>query len=92
MKGELGYWIAKDFWGIGYCTEAAKAIVNYGFEQMNLNRIHAHHVARNPASGRVMQKIGMKQEGYFRQATVKWGKFEDEVLYAILREDWKNDR
>ena len=87
-SGELGYWIGKDSWGQGYCTEASSAIINYGFEEMDLNRIQAKHLARNPASGRVMQKLGMKQEGYFRHAFVKWGRYEDNVLYAILREDW----
>jgi [ribosomal protein S5]-alanine N-acetyltransferase len=87
-SGELGYWIGKDFWGQGYCTEAASVIINYGFEEMGLNRIQAEHFARNPASGRVMQKLGMKQEGYLRQAFVKWGRFEDKVLCAILRQEW----
>ncbi len=87
-SGELGYWIGKDSWGLGYCTEASSAIIKYGFEEMDLNRIQAKHLARNPASGRVMQKLGMKQEGYLRHAFVKWGRFEDNVLYAILREDW----
>jgi [ribosomal protein S5]-alanine N-acetyltransferase len=87
-SGELSYWIGKDFWGQGYCTEAASAIINYGFGEMGLNRIQAGHFARNPASGTVMQKLGMKQEGHLRQAFMKWGRFEDKVLYAILREDW----
>jgi RimJ/RimL family protein N-acetyltransferase len=87
-SGELGYWIAKDSWGLGYCTEAASAIIKYGFEEMGLNRIQAKHLARNPASGRVMHKLGMKKEGYLRQAFVKWGRYEDNALYAILREDW----
>lgn len=87
-SGEIGYWIGKDFWGHGYCTEAALAIMKYGFENMGLNRIGAKHFARNPVSGKVMQKLGMKQEGHLRQAFVKWGRHEDYVLYAILREDW----
>jgi [ribosomal protein S5]-alanine N-acetyltransferase len=91
-SGELGYWIGKDFWDQGYCTEAASAIMKYGFEKIDLNRICARHLARNPASGRVMQKLGMKQEGYLRQAFLKWGICEDMVLYAILREDWAQAR
>ena len=87
-SGELGYWIGKELWGRGYCTEAASAIIKYGFEEMDLNRIQAKHLARNPSSGRVMQKLGMRQEGYLRHAFVKWGRYEDNVLYAILREDW----
>jgi [ribosomal protein S5]-alanine N-acetyltransferase len=91
-SGELGYWIGKDFWGQGYCTEASSAVMKYGFEKIDLNRVCARHLARNPASGKVMQKLGMKQEGYQQQAFMKWGIHEDVVLYAILREDWAQAR
>ena len=87
-KGELGYWIGKPFWNAGYATEATIAIVSFGFEELRLNRIQARHMARNPASGRVMQKAGMAVEGTARQDTIKWGRYEDLVSYAILREDW----
>ncbi len=87
-KAELGYWVGKPYWNSGYCTEASEAILRYGFEVLGLNRIQAGHLARNPASGRVMQKLGMQLEGTARQATMKWGKYEDLVSYAILREDW----
>jgi RimJ/RimL family protein N-acetyltransferase/mannose-6-phosphate isomerase-like protein (cupin superfamily) len=91
-SGEIGYWIGKDFWGRGYCTEAASAIMKYGFEEIDLNRIQGKHLVRNPASGRVMQKLGMKKEGYLRQTFVKWGRYEDCVLYAILRDDRAQSR
>src|SRR5690606_40251496 len=55
-RAELGYWVGLDYWGRGYCTEAALALVRHGFETMGLHRILAHHFSRNPASGRVMQK------------------------------------
>ena len=87
-NGEIGYWIGKPYWGKGYCTEAARAVVKYGFEAMGLNRIHATHMTRNPASGRVMQKIGMKHEGHLRQDKKKWDKFEDMELYSILRSEY----
>ncbi len=89
-NAEVGYWIAKPCWHRGYCTEAASATVRYGFEMLGLNRICAKHMTRNPRSGRVMQKIGMKHEGHMRQAWEKWGKFEDYELYAILRSDFPN--
>jgi len=85
---ELGYWIGKPHWNQGYCTEAAQAVLRYGFEVLGLNRIQARHFTRNPVSGRVMQKIGMKQEGHLRQAVKKWGKFEDWESYGILRSEW----
>ncbi len=81
---ELGYWIGCDFWGRGFATEAGKAILAAGFEQLGLRRIHAHHLASNPASGRVLQKIGMQREGLLREHVKKWGKVEDVVLYGIL--------
>lgn len=86
---ELGYWIGVQYWDNGYATEAAKAIVRYGFEHLQLNRIFAHHFKHNPASGSVLRKIGMKYEGCLRQHVLKWGKFVDLELYSILREEWK---
>lgn len=87
-NAEIGYWIGKSYWGKGYCTEAARAVVKYGFEVLKLNRVYATHMTRNPASGRVMQKIGMKHEGHLRQHRKKLDKFEDMELYGILRIDY----
>lgn len=84
----IGYWIGKPFWNQGYCTEAAHAVLKYAFEELNLNKIHAHHFKRNPASGKVMQKIGMKREGCLRQHVKRWGKFEDVEAYGILKEEF----
>jgi RimJ/RimL family protein N-acetyltransferase/predicted N-acetyltransferase YhbS len=89
-RAELGYWIGRPYWGNGYCTEAGLAILEYGFESLNLNRIHAYHFKRNPASGRVMQKLGMKHEGSSPQHIMKWGVFEDVELYGIIRSEWMN--
>lgn len=86
--GELAYWIGMPFWQHGYCTEAAAAVLHYGFSTIELHRIHATHMTRNPASGRVMQKIGMIYEGCLRQHYCKWGVFEDVALYGILRSDY----
>jgi [ribosomal protein S5]-alanine N-acetyltransferase len=84
-RAELGYWIGKPFWGNGYCTEAARAVVNYAFEDVGLNRITAGHFAHNIASGQVMQHIGMTCEGKRIQEIKKWGKFVDVILYGLLR-------
>lgn len=89
-RAELGYWIGKPFWGNGYCTEAALAVIKYGFESLGLYRIHSSHFSSNPASGRVMQKIGMRYEGCLRQHLLKWGNFEDRVQYAILKNEWES--
>jgi RimJ/RimL family protein N-acetyltransferase len=87
-SAEIGYWIGAPYWHQGYCTEAASAVVKYGFEELKLNRIYAQHMTRNPRSGKVMQKIGMQHEGHLRQAWEKWGIFEDVEMYAILRSDF----
>ncbi len=84
-RAELGYWIGKPYWENGYCTEACKAVLQYGFNTLKLNRIYAFHLSRNPASGRVMQKIGMTHEGIAPQHTKKWDKFEDLEQYGMLR-------
>jgi len=87
-RAEIGYWIGKPYWGQGYCTEASQAVMAYGFTEVSLNRIYAVHFKRNPASGRVMQKLGMKQEGLLRQHIKKWDRYEDMVVYGILRSEW----
>jgi len=87
-KAELGYWIGKPYWNMGYCTEAAGNVVRYAFETLQLKRVTSHHLSRNPASGRVMQKVGMSHEGTRRAEMLKWGKLEDVELYGILASDW----
>lgn len=88
-NAELGYWIGKPYWGRGYCTDAARSLLQYGFETFELHRIHSGHFSHNPASGRVMQKIGMKYEGCRRQYVFKWGNYVDLELYGILKSEWK---
>jgi RimJ/RimL family protein N-acetyltransferase len=88
-RAELGYWVGRKHWGRGYASEAARALLDYGFRELRLNRIEAMHFARNPASGRVMRKIGMQREGTCRQHVKKWGRYEDTEQYAILRRDWE---
>ncbi len=87
-NAEMGYWIGVEFWNKGYCTEAARAVLKYGFEELELNRIHAHHFGSNPVSGKIMQKLGMTYEGTMRQHIKKWNKFEDAVFYGILRSEF----
>ncbi len=89
-RASLGYLLGVEFWGKGYCTEAARAVMKFGFEQLGLNRISAEHFTRNPASGRVMQKLGMKHEGTLRQHVLRWDEFHDVEVYGILKSEWVN--
>ena len=87
-RAELGYWIAVPAWGRGYATEASEALCEYGFTTLGLHRIEARHVAGNPASGAVMRKLGMQQEGVLRRHKVKWNTLHDLVVCGVLAEEW----
>jgi RimJ/RimL family protein N-acetyltransferase len=89
QHAELGYWLGVPYWGKGYATEAAREVLRYGFEELGMHRIFASHFGQNPASGRVLNKIGMKQEGCQRQHVRKWGEFVDSELYGLLRREWE---
>ncbi len=88
QRAEMGYWLGQPYWGQGYMTEAARELLRYGFTELGLNRIYATHFSRNPASGRVMQKIGMQYEGTLRQHIAKWSQFEDLKMYGILKDEF----
>ena len=90
-RAEVGYWIGKPFWGRGLATAALRLIIQFGFEALKLNRIAAGHFPYNPASGRVMAKAKMRQEGVLRGALFHREQYKDEVRYAILREDYDAD-
>lgn len=87
-RAELAYWLGKPYWNQGFMTEAAARTVEYGFSELNLNRLWAAAMTRNPASSRVMEKIGMQSEGTFRQHIMKWGQYEDVTYYGLLKEEY----
>jgi [ribosomal protein S5]-alanine N-acetyltransferase len=88
-SAELGYWIGVPFWNRGYATEAARMVLAFGFAYFGLHAIKSSHFASNPASGRVMEKIGMRYEGRRREHVFKEGRgFEDLVDYGILSGDF----
>lgn len=91
-RAELGYWIAVHSWKRGYATEASQRLIDFGFEVLGLHRIEARHFLRNPASGRVMQKLGMQQEGVERDWAIKWDRFESLAVYSILEAEWRASR
>ncbi|MDR1010857.1 MAG: GNAT family N-acetyltransferase [Opitutaceae bacterium] len=89
--GEIGYWVAVPFWNQGICTEAVRRIVRYGFDELpraldrTLAEIRAHHFVENPASGRVMEKAGMRRAGVIPRALSKNGRLIDLVRYTMPR-------
>lgn len=89
--GEVGYSIARPFWGRGLATKTARAILNAAFEAIpSLVRVRAMADARNVASTRVLEKIGMKREGVLRSNRIVRGDPVDEVWYGILRSEWRD--
>ena len=91
-RAEMGYWIGVPYWNRGFATEAAAAVLAYGFGKLGLHRILARHFGRNPASGRVLRKLGMIHEGTLREHVVRWGQLEDLECYAILEHEWRGRR
>ena len=89
-SAEFRYFIGKMFWGNGYCTESAKAVLKFAFEDLSLHKVHGSHIKKNLASAKVLLNIGMSYEGTRRDHVKKWDKFEDIVLYGMLKEDWDN--
>lgn len=83
-RAELGYWIAVEHWGSGYCTEAVRRLIAYAQSDLQVTRIIARCMARNQASAKVMEKAGLEREGLLRRDTLKNGLFEDMLLYGLV--------
>ena len=91
-SAEAGYWIGVPYWNRGYATEALEALLAHAFSTLGLHRVHAHHMDGNPASGRVMEKAGMRREGVLREAAKKGERFLDLAVYGILCTDNSPER
>ena len=89
---ELGDSFSREYWNHGYATQALRAVIDAVFSSLPLNRLEAQHDVRNPASGRVMQKCGLTQEGILRGRILNKGEYVDTALYSILRSDWEKDQ
>jgi [ribosomal protein S5]-alanine N-acetyltransferase len=76
--------VGEPHWGNGYATEAAIAIVEFAFKDMDYHKVYARHFQSNPSSGRVLEKVGMQKEGILKEHIMKEGKFEDLVHYGII--------
>jgi ribosomal-protein-alanine N-acetyltransferase len=89
QHAELGYWLGVPYWGKGYATEAGREVVRYGFQDLKMHRIFASHFGHNPASGKILVKLGMRHEGCQREHLRKWDQFVDSVLYGMSQQEWK---
>ena len=86
--GDIGYELDPLFWGNGYATEAARGMLQFGFEQLQLHRITAVCIAENEGSVRVLTKLGMQQEGRLRENEYFKGQWWDQLIFAILEHEW----
>lgn len=87
-RAEIGYDLCPLFWGQGLMPEALRALIRYGYEEMNLNRIEAVTHIENQRSQRVLAKLGFKLEGVLREYFCRDGIFNDQAQYSLLRREW----
>ncbi len=85
---ELGYALARAHWGYGYVSEALRALLDFGFTALDLNRVEADIDPRNTASARVLEKLGFRKEGYMPERWIVQGEPADTVYYGLLRRHW----
>jgi [ribosomal protein S5]-alanine N-acetyltransferase len=87
-RAELGYWLGAESWGAGFATEAASALIDYGFRELQLLRVYAQVLEGNTASCRVLDKLGLLEEGVRRRHVRKGRRLRDITLYGMLRDEW----
>jgi ribosomal-protein-alanine N-acetyltransferase len=88
-KAEMGYDLNPAFWGMGIMTETLSAIIQYGFDQMGLHRIEVLISRPNKRSQTLIRKLGFKREGVLRDHYFVEGRFSDDVIFSLLKEEWK---
>jgi RimJ/RimL family protein N-acetyltransferase len=91
-EGNLGFELDRHYWGRGYATEAAHELLRFGFEELGLHRLWACCVAENTGSARVLEKVGLRPEGCFREKDYFRGRWWDQRLFAILDHEWHSSR
>ncbi|MDH2415525.1 GNAT family protein [Nocardioides sp. CER19] len=88
-SASLGYCLTDAAWGQGYATEAARALLQWAFDTLDLNRVQAEADTRNAASARVLEKLGFVREGTLREDCVVDGEVSDSWVYGLLRREWR---
>jgi len=89
-SAELGFWMGKKYWRQGYAQEAASKVIEYGIQELGLNRIEAHAMAENESSLGLLEKLGFIKEGYHPELVIKWGEYKDVVTFGLLRKNRLN--
>lgn len=89
---DIGYSLAREHWGKGYASEAVRALLGYGFDRLDLNRVEADIDPRNAASARVLERLGFQREGYMPERWIVGGEVCDTVFYGLLRSGWEAQR
>jgi RimJ/RimL family protein N-acetyltransferase len=89
QQGEIGWALGVDYRGQGYATEAARALITYGFVTLGLHRIYADTTSANRYSWRVMERLGMRREAHLREAECRDGEWVDILVYGILAAEWQ---
>jgi len=92
VEADIGYELDPQQWNHGYATEAARAILHYGFSRFGVHRIWAHRVADNFGSAHVLEKLGMKLEGRLHEKEFYKGRWWDTLMYAILADEWASHK
>ncbi len=87
----IGYCLDEAAWGQGYATEAVRAMLQWAYGALDLNRVEAELDTRNAASARVLEKLGFRREGLKREDCVVAGEVSDSWIYGLLRREWKAD-
>ena len=88
-SASMGYCLGDATWGQGYATEAARALLRWGFDTLDLNRVQAETDTRNAASARVLEKLGFVREGTLREDCVVNGEVSDSWVYGLVRREWR---
>ena len=91
-RAEIGYALARPFWGQGYMHEALQALLTYAFERLDLNRLEADIDPRNAASARSLERLGFQKEGHLRERWIVAGEVSDTGFYGLLQSDWRRTR
>ncbi len=90
--GEWGFAIGSPFWGTGVFQEGAELVLDFAFETIGVHRLEARAAVKNGRGNRALQKVGAVQEGLLRKSFLRNGEYLDQVLYAIVEDDWKENR